>query len=497
MNYNSLVDLAIKYEEAYYNGTPEVTDEQFDQLLLLIETLEKENKSFREDSPTRKIYGKGEVNLPVEVFSLDKVYDITEVPKNFSIVTPKIDGICALWYKGKLYTRGNGTVGQDISRHIPKLDLIKVPFPVIGEITKHRATRNEIAGWINSTNIEIPFLNFVAHDVILEEDYEVRLRKYPNHLLEYELIDNLWVNIKGNEYATDGLVYHVASLTEERQLGYGTKAPKFAIALKPEMPSEWTKIEGIEWTIGRNGQVTPVALLEPVMIDGRTVQRVSLGSYAQAIKYGIGDQILIEMRIIPTISQHLPGISERFSNPGYELKGNHLVTTPVLARKAEHFMKTLGIKGWGPVQCRKFTADKDSLKCLLEVEGVLQPRPLHVWITAMGFPGIGEVEALNCTGWHHPRKPMEVESWMKELPILETKLISVNFTGTVDYTRAQLRELGLKNGWNVTEGKADITIVGTNPGKGKLAKAKRILYWKDIKAKWLHNTAEDFLRITK
>jgi len=136
--------------------------------------------------------------------------------------------------------------------------------------------------------------------------------KVPNHAIEAATIDEVfkfidtWDNDRHNlPYETDGIVIKVNSLRQQEELGYTSKAPRWAIAYKFKAERARTKLESISYQVGRTGAITPVANLAPVEIAGTTVKRASLHNADQIEKLDvrIGDFVFVEKggEIIPKI----------------------------------------------------------------------------------------------------------------------------------------------------------------------------------------------------
>lgn len=120
-----------------------------------------------------------------------------------------------------------------------------------------------------------------------------------------EHIDNLDTSRKLQDFPTDGLVFKINDLAVQRELGNGTTAPRWAVAFKYPPEQVETRITQIEFTVGKTGKVTPVAILEPVLISGSQVSRASLcnGDELRRLKVDVGDSVLVEKsnEIIPKV----------------------------------------------------------------------------------------------------------------------------------------------------------------------------------------------------
>ena len=299
-------------KDAYYNGTPIITDEQYDAL--------------------EEIYGdtsigtqKGKIQHLKKMYSLKKYYIGESLPiqNNESwIVTPKLDGaaISLCYRNGVLYqasTRGNGEAGEDILQHIIRIsDKLEIPlvvedrntFQVSGEVVAPKYipnARNYAAGALSLKNLEeldSKILRFFAYDyytATTDIDYSGTLR-----WLSY--LGFFTVTAEETEiYPMDGLVYRIDSISKYNELGYTSKHPRGAFAVKERTEGVKTTLLDVEWQPGKSGKITPVAILEPIIIDGATVSRATLNNvgFIQALDLHIGDSVMVERAggIIPRI----------------------------------------------------------------------------------------------------------------------------------------------------------------------------------------------------
>lgn len=273
------------------------------------------------------------------------------------VVELKIDGLsCALSYEnGELKlgaTRGNGIVGENITENIKAIKSIpqKLSKPlnleVRGEVympvssferlneeniengqKEFANPRNAAAGSLRQLDSKITAkrdLHFFAYTAISEDKEIFKTHKQaldllselgfdvnPNHKLVkginpvIELCEK-WETERFNlNYATDGMVVKINELAKQNELGFTSRAPKWATAFKFPPEEVWTKLNGIELSVGKTGAVTPVALLEPVQLAGTVVKRASLHNFdeIQRLQLNIGNSVLIKKaaEIIPKV----------------------------------------------------------------------------------------------------------------------------------------------------------------------------------------------------
>lgn len=275
------------------------------------------------------------------------------------LVQQKLDGLTiVLTYIDNVLniavTRGNGKIGEDVTHtikntiNVPKsinfnkklelrgeaiintsdFDRINEPLPLE---EKYKTSRNLASGTVRNLKGAIAkerSLRFIAFDLVSAEGVEFNddveqlefLRSLGFEVVPYEVfkntpdgIDSMVEYIESYndsirptlEYKIDGLVLKTNNLKERDALGSTTKFPRWSTAYKFESLDATTKLIGIEVTTGKTGQITPVAMLEPVEIDGVTIARASLANFDDIIKRGlkIGDTVLVERRqdVIPKV----------------------------------------------------------------------------------------------------------------------------------------------------------------------------------------------------
>ena len=271
----------------------------------------------------------------------------------------KIDGLSvSLHYeKGKLVTaatRGNGTIGEDITNNVKTIKTVpltlkeEIDIEVRGEIYMSKDTlkklneerktknqpllqncRNAAAGSIRQLDSKVCAsrkLDCWIYHLPNPEDYGIKthwealefmkklgFKTNPNNLLVTDvegIID--YIDYKGKErpnlsYDIDGVVVKVNNLEEQKKLGFTAHHPKWAIAYKFPAEEVLTKLKDIIFTVGRTGQITPNAVLEPVIVAGSTISRATLHNedYVKAKGLKIGDIISIHKAgdVIPEVGE--------------------------------------------------------------------------------------------------------------------------------------------------------------------------------------------------
>ena len=297
-----------------------------------------------------------------DVFSEQEVIDFDEKIKKEG-VTPeyvcelKIDGLSVslLYEKGKLVraaTRGDGTTGEDITHNAKTIKVIPlklkqaVDIEVRGEIFMSKATleklnkerkakgepllqncRNAAAGSIRQLDSKIAAQrkldNFIyhlpnpldyglhTHMEAIEYMKELGFKINPNNRLVSNIKEVLeYIEEKGQiraslPYDIDGVVIKVNSISQQQKLGYTAKYPKWATAYKFPAEEVLTKLKDIIFTVGRTGQITPNAVLDPVIVAGSTISRATLHNedYVLEKDLKIGDTVSIRKAgdVIPEV----------------------------------------------------------------------------------------------------------------------------------------------------------------------------------------------------
>ena len=269
----------------------------------------------------------------------------------------KIDGLSVslLYEKGKLVraaTRGDGTTGEDITHNVKTIKVIplklkeEVDIEVRGEIFMNKKTleelnekrkrkgepllqncRNAAAGSIRQLDSKIAaerkLDNFIyhlpnpldygieTHAEAIEYMQKLGFKINPNNRLVNSIEEVLqFIEEKGEQrdslpYDIDGVVIKVNSIRDQQRLGYTAKYPKWATAYKFPAVEVLTKLEDIIFTVGRTGQITPNAVLDPVIVAGSTISRATLHNedYVKEKDLKIGDIVSIRKAgdVIPEV----------------------------------------------------------------------------------------------------------------------------------------------------------------------------------------------------
>lgn len=268
----------------YYAGESIISDEEFDKLA----------EYFNYERVGAPVALGDRVAHPFPMWSLQKCYDdepLIDLGGEI-VVTPKLDGAAvALYYvDGRLslaLTRGDGKEGLDITEKMAtlvpnQLEIFPLPFmQITGEIVAPKSienARNYAAGALNLKSVEefaSRDLTFVAYGVAPNINKSWCNDMINLHMFGFNTVDTMpdfWLD----QFPQDGQVYRLDNYEKFNALGYTAKHPRGAFALKERKGGVITKLVGVEWNVGRSGVVSPVAILEPVVIGEATVSRATL-----------------------------------------------------------------------------------------------------------------------------------------------------------------------------------------------------------------------------
>lgn len=341
---NELVALLNRYATEYYTSdNPSVSDSEYDRLYReLVELEAAYPDQVLADSPTHRVGGKvldgfEKYSHQYPLYSLQDAFSREELeafdarvrkelPQPTYICELKIDGlsISLTYEKGILVvgaTRGDGSVGENITENLKRVKDIPLTLPeelditVRGECYMPRASfdqvnqarqengepefanpRNAAAGTLRQLDTAVvakrnlaTFLyqeasssTRVSQEKVLEHLEQLGFVVNPKRILA-KSIDEIWDFIQevGQEreklpYDIDGVVIKVNDLAGQEELGFTVKAPKWAIAYKFPAEEKEAQLLSVDWTVGRTGVVTPTANLTPVQLAGTTVSRATL-----------------------------------------------------------------------------------------------------------------------------------------------------------------------------------------------------------------------------
>ncbi|MBR1700748.1 MAG: NAD-dependent DNA ligase LigA [Lachnospiraceae bacterium] len=364
-----LVDLLNKASRAYYAEDREImSNYEYDALYDELAALEAKTGIVLAGSPTVNVGYEAVEELPKErhespMLSLGKTKDREELKDwlqgHPAILSWKLDGLTiVLTYRdGKLFkavTRGNGEVGEVITNNartfqnlplqiayrgelvlrgeavISYSDFEKINKEITEEADKYKNPRNLCSGSVRQLNNEITAkrnVQFFAFNLVQAEGVDFRnsrmrqfdfLKEQGFQVVEHYLVEPDTIldqisyfeqKIKEYDIPSDGLVLLYEDIAYGRSLGRTAKFPRDSIAFKWADEIRETTLLEVEWSASRTGLINPVAIFEPVELEGTTVSRASVHnvSIVRSLKLGIGDKITVYKAnmIIPQIAENL------------------------------------------------------------------------------------------------------------------------------------------------------------------------------------------------
>ena len=362
-----LIEILNNASRLYYQySTPIMTDFEYDKLYDELEKLEKETNTILSNSPTQNVEPEAidslvKVEHPAPMLSLSKTKSISELAffleNQEGLLSWKLDGLTiVLTYKdGKLssgVTRGNGIIGEVITENVKKFKNIPLTITYKGTLvvrgeavikysdfnkmneeldddsSQYKNPRNLCSGSVRQLDSKVTAkrnVNCIIFALIeSEKKFKLKseefewLKSLGFDIVEYHKVTSnnleeqvLYFKNKINEYdiPSDGLVLLYNDIEYGKQLGTTAKYPKNAIAFKWQDETAETKLIDVDWLVSRTGLINPVAVFEPVELEGTIVSRASLHnvSILQGLSLGIGDTILVYKAnmIIPQIADNL------------------------------------------------------------------------------------------------------------------------------------------------------------------------------------------------
>ena len=355
--------------KAYYAEDTEIMSNlEYDSLYEQLERLEKESGIVLAGSPTMKVGYEAVEELPKErherpMLSLGKTKEREELAAFLKdkegLLSWKLDGLTIVlqYEEGKLakaVTRGNGEIGEVVTNNARVFQNIPLQISYHGKLTlrgeavitysdfekineeigdadaKYKNPRNLCSGSVRQLNNEITAsrnVRFYAFALVHADDVDFQ-NKRENQLLflkeqgfdivgykrvtEGNVIDTVaWFEkeIQTYDIPSDGLVLTLDDLEYSRELGTTAKFPRDSIAFKWADEQAETTLKEVEWSASRTGLINPVAIFEPVELEGTTVSRASVHnvSIVRSLKLGIGDRLTVYKAnmIIPQIAENL------------------------------------------------------------------------------------------------------------------------------------------------------------------------------------------------
>ncbi len=364
-----LADLLNRAAKAYYAEDREImSNQEYDALYDELQSLEGETGFQPANSPTARVGYEAVDELPKErhetpMLSLDKTKSREELREwlqgNPAILSWKLDGLTVVltYHDGKLakaVTRGNGEIGEVVTNNARTFKNIPLTIPFAGELVlrgeavitysdfekvnaelgdteaKYKNPRNLCSGSVRQLSSEVTAgrnVRFYAFSLVsafgadfhnsrdeqfrflAEQGFDV-VEHYT--VTEADILDTIELfekKIEHYDVPSDGLVLTYEDIAYGQSLGRTAKFPRHSIAFKWADELRETTLKEIEWSPSRTGLINPVAIFEPVELEGTTVSRASVHniSILRGLKLGIGDRITVYKAnmIIPQIAENL------------------------------------------------------------------------------------------------------------------------------------------------------------------------------------------------
>lgn len=453
-NEHSLEELEtlLKVANALYrSGYPIIEDEKYDEYVHYFKTQDPENPFLLNVEPEVLSDGKT-VPLPQKMLSTDKAYSFEEIKKwteritkaaleiEFDQnlielrITPKLDGYAAYDDGITLYTRGDGTRGQDITRAFERgLKVAKNAGRGLGpgEIVIKKSYFNEVLSekFENSRNIQAA----IIAEKKVDEDVQRAIDEgacvfYPFSVLDNwtgsidgllsnfeSILESMWNSV---DFDIDGLILESTNAPIKDYMGATRKFHRWQIAFKVNDESAEVEVLKVVPQTSRTGRVSPVAELVPTKLSGATLSRATVHHYSMVKTNGVGPGAIIKLvrsgLVIPKIEEVIrtaePELPENCPSCDAHLiwEGDHLMCPNKSDCPAQtentliHFFKTLGnVDGFGPKVIEKIT--NQGIKHIHEIYQI----PKYQFVEY----GFGDKTSQNLIDQLQASREIEIEDW--------------------------------------------------------------------------------------
>jgi len=449
-----LVSLCELLNNEYRSGNPLVSDQDYDFLFLKELRLRlPDHQFFTKIEPEVDGFSEEKLTLPKTMLSIDKAYSFEEILKWIDRIlkscseitydakkiiiraTPKLDGFAGYDDGKKLYTRGDGKKGSDITRVFDRglrvfNDSPRGQGP--GEIVvkksyfeKYLATYFEFPRNFQASLIKEKELDEQAKNAIKEDGaYFVPFQQLPNWQGSLEELKSNFENIVKNalrsvDFDVDGVVFEVVNDEIKSHMGSNRKFHRWQIAFKENKDKAHVRVLSITPQVGRTGKITPVAELEPTQLSGATILRATGHHYGLVRDQQLGKGSIIELTrsglVIPKINKVLKPSEEviipnNCPSCGYQLVWdsdflicqNHQLCRSQNIGRIEHFFKVLANNdGFGVVTIEKiFDQGVDQISKIYQLS--------YKDLTSFGF---GDKTSENLLKQIERSKIEEIEDW--------------------------------------------------------------------------------------
>lgn len=369
---NILIEVAKYAAEQYYNGEGVISDKLYDDLFDEIKKRDPKNDFLKKVG--FEITGKNKVELPYYMGSMDKIKisesdRLSKWQKKFNkhdyVVMDKLDGISGLFVlkngTKKLYTRGNGTIGQDITHLINTIPSFKfsVSTDIVlrGELiiskkkwekytSQFSNARNMVSGLVNSKKINTDIMKDI--DFVIYEIMEPRMRQseqlkflqknkmthvYYETLdksdLDFEMLDEILLDRREvSEYEIDGIIVMDDSLHDYNAEGN----PDFAFAFKDASEKQTADVivKDVEWNVSKDGYLKPKLVLEPTKLSGVIISNATAFNAKYIVDNKIGPSSVVKiirsgdviphvLEVIKTAKVKMPSVEYKWNETNVDL----------------------------------------------------------------------------------------------------------------------------------------------------------------------------------
>lgn len=362
----------------YVLDKPTISDYEYDRVYDELVALEKETGIVLPDSPTLRVGGEilsGFKKYPhkVPLYSLDKCQSFEELiswvdgvkkffPNSTFSIEYKFDGLSIVveYENGMMIsagTRGNGKVGEDVTAQAKTIKSIPLSIPFKGKLIvqgegmitlsnleKYNKTateplknaRNAVAGAIRNLNPKQTAkrkLDLFAYSINYIEDKKFKTQREANQFLidngfktanffkTFSTAEEIIKEIKKVEekkssldILMDGIVIKLNEIENREELGYTTKFPKWAVAYKFEPEELSTTLKDVVWQVGRTGKITPIGLIEPVVLAGATISRATLNNMGDILRKRVKIGARVFVRRSNEVIPEILGLAEDYRN---------------------------------------------------------------------------------------------------------------------------------------------------------------------------------------
>ena len=362
----------------YVLDNPTISDKEYDKLYYTLVDLETQSGIILPSSPTQRVGGEvlegfAKRQHEVNLYSLNKVRDFQDLESWVAdmntltggtefAVEYKFDGLSiVIEYEDGIFksatTRGNGSIGEDVSAQVKTIRSVPLSIPFKGRLIvqgegmmtnksfeeynktaaeKLKNPRNGVAGAIRNLDPKETAkrkLDFFCYQILLCENTQFKTQKEIHEFLqrqgfltggffhicttaaEIEEVITKTDKVKNDlNVMIDGMVIKINNVSSREDIGWTAKFPRWAMAFKFEAQEVSTMLEDVVWQVGRTGRITPIACLEPVDLAGATVSRATLNNVDDIKRKGVLANSRVFVRRSNEVIPEIMGLAEKYEN---------------------------------------------------------------------------------------------------------------------------------------------------------------------------------------